>query len=224
MIKRLIFPNMCVVCKRIIEDGYVCTRCQLNLIDEYTCPNCEKPYNLDLEECTHCSRISDITAIKALFEYEGLIRNSIFRWKYQGFRKYARAYATEFYYQLDHDLQIDALIPVPISKQRFRERGFNQATDLATHLSSLINVPVADVLVKHKHTKRQSECTKKERAKNNAQAISINKEYVDIIKKDVYNFAIVDDIYTTGSTVKECIKILKGHYNIEKIYVFVICK
>ncbi len=100
---------------------------------------------------------------------------------------------------------IDYITPVPIHKNRMRTRGFNQSYILAKEISKYINIPVIpDLLLRTKNTKAQSGLTPIGRENNIKGAFVFNKNY-NIYEK---NIAIVDDIYTTGSTINECAKTL----------------
>ncbi len=227
MIKQLVFPNKCIICRKLIQLGdSICAKCETKIVTQNRCPKCLFPYEFE-EKCIFCGDIKlEIDSIKSLFRYDGAVKKSIFRWKYTGIRKYAQGYALLLAEHIPIDVvkEIDALIPTPISKKRFKKRGFNQALDLAQHLGAEIGIPVHDILERHKNTKPQSKCEDEiEREKNIRNSISIKRLGVDILSSSKPNFAIVDDIYTTGSTIRECIKVLKTQYDVGKIYVFVVC-
>ena len=101
----------------------------------------------------------------------------------------------------------DIIIPVPIHKKRQKERGYNQSLLIARKWEkeeTRISVE-ANVLLKVKHTKPQSTLSREDRIENAKQVYEIqNAEKIK--EKDII---LLDDIYTTGSTVRECAKILK---------------
>ena len=97
------------------------------------------------------------------------------------------------------------LIPIPSDKKKMEERGYNQSEELAKELSKFLEIPVAtDVLIKIKSTKPQAESTKTEREKNLVGAFQI-KNPETISGKKIF---LVDDVYTTGSTMNECARVL----------------
>ena len=102
----------------------------------------------------------------------------------------------------------DIIIPVSISKQRFKERGYNQTLLIAKELASNIEKLELknDVLFKIKNTAPQSTLNKAERKSNLKGAYAVKNETVIKNKKVL----ILDDVYTTGSTAKECSKLLKS--------------
>ena len=114
----------------------------------------------------------------------------------------------------------DTIIPIPISKKRNKERGYNQSLLIAKELSKKLRIPVSSkCLYKIKNTIEQSKLNKSEREKN------IQNVY-ELKNKEVLNnktVLLIDDIYTTGNTVNEASKILKNA-NIKSIIVLVIAK
>lgn len=224
--RELIYPNKCVVCRKIIAHGkyeYICECCEKGILDHNICPKCGKPYSLDGEMCIYCDEVpKGITSIRGLFPYTQSYKDSILRWKYRGLRKYGRAFATLFNESILSKKipEIDAIIPVPIAPNRYRKRGFNQAEDFAREISALISIPVYNVLIRTCNTKPQSACTKSERKQNIKGTIALkSKTSIGNIKTIV----IVDDIYTTGSTIRECINVICDRYTtIETIYVWTV--
>ena len=120
---------------------------------------------------------------------------------------------------IEKKLSIDCICYVPISKDSLKKRGFNQCSVLAKNISSILDIPVIDCLVKVKDTKEQKLLGKEERMKNILDAFEIkNKE--KLFKK---NILLIDDVYTTGATINECKKNIEK-CNINKIYLLTIAK
>ena len=120
---------------------------------------------------------------------------------------------------IEKELSIDSICYVPISKASLKKRGFNQCSVLAKNISSILDIPVIDCLVKVKETKEQKLLGKEERMKNILDAFEIkNKE--KLFKK---NILLIDDVYTTGATINECKKNIEK-CNINKIYLLTIAK
>ena len=120
---------------------------------------------------------------------------------------------------IEKKLSIDCICYVPISKDSLKKRGFNQCSVLAKNISSILDIPVIDCLVKVKETKEQKLLGKEERMKNILDAFKIkNKE--KLFKK---NILLIDDVYTTGATINECKKNIEK-CNINKIYLLTIAK
>ena len=104
---------------------------------------------------------------------------------------------------MDEFLNFDYLVPIPIHEKRRKERGFNQTEVLVKELSKLSGIPYDnEILLRHKQTKPQNSLTPKERKDNIKGAFFVNK--ADLIENK--KILIVDDIFTTGSTVEEAAK------------------
>lgn len=105
------------------------------------------------------------------------------------------------------DSRIAILIPVPLTKKRLKERGFNQSEELARYLAWHWKIPlINNILLKTKETLPQAELSKKQREQNIKGAFSCEK--TDLIKNK--KVILVDDVYTTGSTMGEAAKALKS--------------
>ena len=113
---------------------------------------------------------------------------------------------------------MDAIIPVPVHPSRRRKRGFNQAEVLAKIVGERLGIPVkAELLRRTKKTLPQKELSVGERLKNLSGAFR-----ADEIPENIRRVLLVDDIYTTGSTIEACTRVLKAA-GVETIYFVVIC-
>jgi len=98
------------------------------------------------------------------------------------------------------------LVPVPLDKKKMKIRGYNQSEELAKELSKVLQIPmISNNLIKVKNTKPQMELSKEEREKNLENAFAI-KNPEKFSGKKIF---LVDDVYTTGSTMQQCAKVLK---------------
>ena len=110
------------------------------------------------------------------------------------------------------------LIPVPLHVKRLREREFNQSAIIASVIGRRFGIPVvANALIRHRHTRPQVELDGKERKENVVGAFSVEDRRI-IEGKEII---LVDDVYTSGSTVNECARVLKKN-GAEKVYVMTI--
>ena len=99
----------------------------------------------------------------------------------------------------------DVLIPVPLHNLRMIKRGFNQAGELACHVSKVLDIPLlTTALRRHRHTQAQSGLSRKQRRKNVRGAF-----YWHGLKKPSHHVVLLDDVMTTGTTVTECARVLK---------------
>ena len=98
-----------------------------------------------------------------------------------------------------------ALSPVPLHPSRLKQRGFNQSQAIAEVLSSNLSLGISNVLTRLRPTRDQTKLDKVSRQTNIEDAFALSP---DVNVKDL-NFIIVDDVCTTGATLKECAKVLK---------------
>lgn len=97
----------------------------------------------------------------------------------------------------------DLLIPVPLNAARLKERGFNQALELAKPTSAAYQIPIDNSVMRHKATAAQHLLAKRERSANVANAFQLTRLYHQL------HVAIIDDVMTTGHTVSALARLLK---------------
>ena len=98
------------------------------------------------------------------------------------------------------------LVPVPLEKRKLKWRGFNQVEEIGKEISKFLNIPlINDILFKIKETPPQVELSEKEREENIKEVFIIRNREKILGKK----ILLVDDVYTTGSTMEECSQVLK---------------
>ena len=118
---------------------------------------------------------------------------------------------------------IDYMVCVPMSKARLRKKGFNHSLLLAKDLSKLSNIIfLKDALIKIKDTKTQVGLNYDERKRNLKNSFILKEKYKNTLKNK--NILIVDDVFTTGSTINECAKALKLCGKANKIISITIAK
>ena len=196
-ILELIYPNVCGVCKKICKES-LCKKCEIkikqykiNKVKEY------KKNQFYFEESIH------------IFKYEDIIRKMLVEYKFQ---EKSYLYKTFAKIILKNEKicgklkKYDIIIPVPIHKKRKLVRGYNQTELIAKEIAKNTNLRMENkVLFKHKNIVSQSGLNKSERKKNVKDAFIVK----NIEKVNGKNVLIIDDIYTTGSTLQECSRILK---------------
>ncbi len=99
------------------------------------------------------------------------------------------------------------IVPIPSHPRKERKRGFNPPTKIAQKLSGFLGISTIPLLEKHKQTRPQVELSKKERENNIKGAFRVNKYLLKSIEGR--KALILDDVYTTGSTLKEAIRVLE---------------
>jgi len=218
---QMIYPLRCPVCDDIVIPfgEKICPACakKLRYITSPRCMKCGKSLSDEEEEyCFDCREKRHLfTQGRALYDYES-IAGSIYRFKYGNRREYAAFYGEEIgRYLGDYIRRIrpDALIPIPLYPAKKRKRGYNQAQLLAKEAGRHTGVPVCDdVLIRVKNTTPLKKLNPSERQNNLKRAFLIKG---NVVKLKVV--ILIDDIYTTGSTMNAAAAVLK-EAGVEKIY------
>ena len=209
----LLYPPKCVFCRELLKWGtekWVCKPCstEIEYISGNVCPQCGRPVEAKIKACHECrSSQKFFTHNHALFVYDGTIRDSIHRFKYNRSPQYSKYFASEFANRLHDEItRHQFLVGIPMHKSKMKSRGFNQADLLAKETSLLTNVAVLEnTLLRVKNTKPQNALDKTSRLNNLQDAFVITSNNIIEGKRII----LVDDIYTTGSTINECAKVLK---------------
>lgn len=222
-----VYPRTCPVCTKILAPGrgLVCGECQSRLVyvKNPRCKKCGKPVeNPGKEFCGDCNKKKHYyNAGRVVWVYTKEMRQSIYRFKYDNKREYADFYVSELvrlYGGWIKRLEVDAILPIPLHKSKYRKRGFNQAQVLSEAIGRELKIPVlSDILVRNKNTTAQKNLNDKERQENVKNAFKIVQNEVQLKK-----ILLVDDIYTTGSTIDAAASILKGD-GIEEVYFICLC-
>lgn len=228
----MIYPTRCPICGEIIggEGQGICVQCKdtLEYIQEPRCKRCSKPVEMEEQEyCVDCNkRQYHFLGGYALWVYNDKMRKSISVFKYHHRRYYGALYVTELlnhYSEKLQDLNVDAIVPIPIHWSKHLERGYNQADILAKGIGEKLNLPVlSHLLIRNKKTVPQKRLSDKERLQNLREAFLYNKVVDDHFNIPLKRVLLVDDIYTTGSTIEACASVLIAH-GIEEIYFITLC-
>ncbi len=220
-----VYPVRCPVCDKIVSaDRLVCEGCKrmYSPVLEPYCLKCGKQLTDNNEVCYDCERRKhSYERGFALYNYNVATRRSIIAFKYKGRAEYAHFFATQIaqkYYNVFKRYKINAVLPVPIHKERQRLRGYNQAGLIVDYLCEITGFMNLDgFLIRDKNTLPLKELDDVERRRNLLNAFVINKEFS--IPKGIENVLIVDDIYTTGTTVDVCTKVIKSEIKCKVYFV-----
>lgn len=223
----LIYPRRCPICDGLTGgcDRLVCEYCAplLQRLKEPLCKKCGKPLGKEEEEyCPDCAKGHHLYKRgRAVFLYDDSLRASVARFKYGNRREYADFYVDELvkaWGPVIRSWEADALIPIPLHRSRKRRRGFNQAELLAGGIGQSLGIPVlTGWLVRTKKTRPQKELSDLERKQNLKNAFQAVRN--DVKLKTVI---LVDDIYTTGSTIDAAAALLLEN-GVENVYFLSIC-
>lgn len=210
----LFFPKICVGCGR--WGSYLCPECVLNIKQSnLVCPVCERAA---VGGVTHplCRGKWKMDGLWSLGIYEGVLRHIIQKLKYRWVKEaadnlinllteYWARYNPAFLDEIKKDYGKDwVIVPVPLYWQRQNWRGFNQSASLGKILSKKLGLEYQEVLKRTRNTKTQVGMDARSRRHNIFNAFRLSKHY-----SLNANVLLIDDVWTTGSTLKECCYVLK---------------
>lgn len=226
----LIYPKRCPICERIVlpKGAFICAKCyeELQWVNAPYCMKCGKPIHDPTKEyCYDCeSKTFHYEYGYGMWVYDEKIRRSIVGFKYKNRKEYAEFYVNELvrgYADKIDRMGVECIVPVPIHKRRYRQRGYNQAAILAKKLGERLGIEVEEeALIRCKYTMPQKNLSDRERLKNLEQAFRVNQKRIE--KYRGKRVLLLDDIYTTGSTIEACTKVLKGA-GVDKVYYISLC-
>ena len=216
-ILNFLLPPRCINCGTIINDeNGLCAECfnKLTFISAPYCKCCGLPFEEIVGAnkntlCPNCLKKNkkNFRYARSAIKYEAISKNMILAFKFADktenskvFAKWLKLAGADIFKE-----GTDVLIPVPLHYKRLVTRRYNQSALLAKELSLLTSVPTDyKSLIKHKSTKPQVSFTSAGRRKNIKGAFSV--KFPDKIKDK--RIVLIDDVYTTGSTLNECAKVL----------------
>lgn len=209
----ILFPNHCIICKNIIQSdkiNYICLDCinKLSYIhrDDYIrCNRCGRIIDTKDSTCICSYENIYFDECKSMLYYDDKTSNLIHKMKFSHRYLICKDFAVilSFYYK-DYINKFDAVSFVPLGKNRLLERGYNQSELIARHISKIINIPlIENIIIRKKESKPLSMIKGKElREKAIKNAFKINQKYEFDDNKKI-NILIIDDVFTTGSTLNE---------------------
>ncbi|RDY22829.1 ComF family protein [Romboutsia maritimum] len=216
-----IYPEniTCIICNKPVKKNNTYSMCK-NCFDELHfildgCRKCGKPIinhsleKQDIEGCSYCFN-KNFYFDKAIscIEYNDMSKKMVLSLKYNNKTYMSKYIASIMKDKLEiENINFDYILFVPLHKIRLRRRGFNQSEKIAVYLGKITKKPVINIIDRKKYTKKLYKLNKKEREKELKEAFSL-KDNGSIKNKNVI---VVDDIFTTGTTVNEISKLLKNH-------------
>ena len=206
----MLYPKTCCFCGKISEKE-ICSSCAKKVIyvREPRCKKCGKPVRYEEQEyCQDCRKQNFCYEQgRSIWLHKEPVSASIYRFKYQNRRSYGKFYAKEMfrlYGELIRNWEIDLIVPVPLHWKRKRIRGYNQAEVVARYLGEYMRIPVdANVVKRTVYTEPQKQLDNKERRRNLKHAFELKKSW-----KTARKILLIDDIYTTGSTIDAISRVL----------------
>jgi len=215
----LLFPKYCINCKRL--GYYICADCFsfISFDTEGICAVCSR-YSINGLTHPRCKKRYSIDGAFSSILYKGVTKKLIYNFKYKPHLTDLRKILSDLFYEgliqkeefysiYQKSLSNLILVPIPLYKSKERARGYNQAEILAEELSKRFNIKALPALKRVKKTVSQVGLSKIDRRKNIKDSFEINQNLKSAIKSH-YIF-LVDDVFTTGSTLMEASRVLKRH-------------
>ena len=202
-----VFPPLCLGCGEYTEVEYgVCDDC-MRAIDRFSQPFCLGCLTM-IESGTRCGSCEDrYPPLFAAGNYTAPLEQIIIQYKFKGIKRPSVMFARLVMEEFEDDiksLQAEALIPIPLHPSREAGRGYNQAVVLSQHLSELLGTETrTDILYRTQKHKPQARLNLRQRAANISGVFEVDES-----AESGARVALVDDVVTSGATVREATRVL----------------
>jgi ComF family protein len=201
----------CLLCAAASDNRILCGTCEMDLprLQKTHCPRCALPTPIG-EICGRClTKPPHYDAALAAYSYDFPLDKLVQSFKY-GHRLALGAYFGRQLAVLAKNVAADLVIPLPLHPLRLRERGFNQALELARPVARALNLPIDSASCSRtRNTPAQANLAWRERSKNIRGAFHCATDFTG--KRVI----LVDDVMTTGASLDECARTLKLHGAVE---------
>lgn len=202
-----LLPARCLLCDQPgMDDIDICETCWCELpVNRLCCPICALPLAAPAVACADCqAKTPDYCRTVAPMQYQAPISALMSRFKFHQDLAAGRLLAELFCRHTGNIELPEALVPVPLHGKRLRQRGFDQALELAKAIATRKSISLcADSLARIRHTHAQTDLDAGERRENCKGAFVLKTRSLP------GHVALLDDVMTTGATVGECAKVLK---------------
>ena len=202
----LFFPKVCAGCNTILlmDEQIICTKCR----HEIPLTNHHLTENNEVIQKFYGRIPLEFGAALFYFHKKGIVQEVIHHLKYKGNKEISCMIGNWYAEELKDVVllqQIDFVVPVPIHKKRFQERGYNQVEGFGRAIANKLNIPYEDSIIFRKmYTKTQTK-------KNLLGRIDVIDNVFEVRNTESYigkHFLLVDDVITTGSTLEACSRAL----------------
>lgn len=228
----VLFPRHCPLCGKLVPYGsFIHKEChsELPLIHSPVCMRCGKPVSSATQEYCYDCRIfpKSFRQGTALFLYNKKTRPVMSAFKYENKRILADFFVQElltYRSSLLKSFGINAVVPIPIHKNKYKKRGYNQAALLSARLALALNLShYPDMLIRSVDTLPQKQFSPQARLNNLKKAFCFNSRYDKLLSQGTFlSILLVDDIYTSGATMEACTRILLES-GISEVYILSVC-
>lgn len=204
---RVLLPLRCLVCRSPGDGDDLCTACRAELPwNRAACARCGLPLPRPAPRCGRCVGLAlPFATTRAVFLYQPPVNGLLRRLKFHADLAAGRLLAALAAPTLAAAPRPDALLPLPLHRRRLRQRGYDQALELARPLGRALALPVLDTrLQRRRHTAPQSELGAKARQANLRGAFALAPG-----PPLPAHVALLDDVMTTGATLAEAARLLR---------------
>ncbi|OGM29748.1 hypothetical protein A2873_02515 [Candidatus Woesebacteria bacterium RIFCSPHIGHO2_01_FULL_42_80] len=204
----IFFPKKCLECGRFGK--YICNNCFSKTEQAFAiCPGCGNPSRDGLRH-SYCKYKTPLNRLILIWKYSGVVRKALIGLKFKLAFSIAEELANRAVTQLQTIQLADSLlVPIPLHPRRQNWRGFNQAEEIGKIIASKMNWVFEPKLLKRIiDTPHQIGLNKKQRLENISEAFVLKHKDPSLITRNP-SLILFDDVYTTGSTMKEAAKVLK---------------
>jgi len=226
-LKQQVFPAACVICNTHmdthhhmqVQQGFCCASClnNIKIMPQSVCEYCgiTLPLSLAPGPCGSClQQTPPQQHTSSLYVYEGAVREALLAWKLQGDSSGLRWLLQTSSLNLQQIFSAnDLLIPVPMPIQRMRQSGLHHSADLCAMIANIVGCKTDWQILRRtgNHT-RQSSLKGKARVNNLRKAFTLADDYTERLQQNnvLGKVWVVDDILTTGATLRHACKIMKG--------------
>ncbi|MDR0273531.1 MAG: ComF family protein [Clostridiales bacterium] len=207
-----LYPPACISCRTLLplneNERFICVACN-NLLEPIGMPFCKKCGSPMQSEkiCASCyGKIFFFENNRAAFTYDELIRDMIRDMKFRNKKRIALGFGMIWARQIEkiENTENTFFLPIPLHPKKQRERGFNQAEILTKPLSEKLGIPISHTVIRTVDTPPQAGLHFSQRVENVRDIFEI-RAGESVAGK---NYIITDDIFTTGSSLNECAKLL----------------
>lgn len=213
IIQNKLIPPRCILCGQPgFADLDLCLACFDDLPGNHNCCyRCGVHFEISLDGPQLCGRClkknPSFDETCAPYLYNDSLRYLITQLKFHQHYKHARLLGTLLARHLAETTEFpECLIPVPLHRNRYQQRGFNQSIEIARHLSRQLSIPLdLKSCIRNRDTSHQTGLPAKQRRKNMRKAFSV------INPLPYQHIAIIDDVMTTGATASALAETLKKH-------------
>lgn len=210
----LVYPQRCMVCRTVLHDrdaliNGLCNGCLRGLLRSTlkppACSICGGPLISEADVCMYCRRQDfEFRTNHSLFVYDGMVRTLLKKYKFESNKQLAVVWASLIASYLRPLGRGKVVIPVPGRRGSVRKRGWDQMQLIADILQARYHIPCLKVLYRT-GGQSQKELSYGERLKNLRDCIQVKDGR---IPKEII---LIDDVFTTGSTLNECARVCKNH-------------